>query len=227
MRQGQAAPKLFGQPKRWPRDVSWSHPGELKEILKHFRHIGIGTNTRGRKQRRSTMSGCRVRNQIVQPKQLSEPGVASALTDEGDSGNEDDGTQTNSTRLFDLSRCQRGGPLFLNSPRQVVCCHVKSGIACFQMPEDPELQNDLKLGNGASSGSGDLSKKRRSDCKRKLSNCPEYSKLKSVVTTIHSAVRNMLKIRSWSNHRLVGSTLFKRNSTDDAQRNSQKQTKQC
>ena len=41
--------------------------------------------------------------------------------------------------------------------------------------------------------------------------------------TILSAVRTMLKIRSWSNHRLVGSTRFKRNSTNDAQRKSQEQ----
>ena len=34
-------------------------------------------------------------NQTVQPKQLPEPGVASALSDEGDSGNEDDGNQIN------------------------------------------------------------------------------------------------------------------------------------
>ena len=46
------------------------------------------------------------------------------------------------------------------------------------MPENPELLNGLKFENGASSGSGDLSQKRRSDCKRKLSNRPEHSKLK-------------------------------------------------
>ena len=46
------------------------------------------------------------------------------------------------------------------------------------MPENPELLNDLKFENGPSSGSGDLSQKRRSDCKRKLSNLPEYNKLK-------------------------------------------------
>ena len=34
--------------------------------------------------------------QTVQSKQLPEPAVTSALSDEGDSGNEDDGTQTNS-----------------------------------------------------------------------------------------------------------------------------------
>ena len=46
------------------------------------------------------------------------------------------------------------------------------------MPENPELLNDLKFENGASSGSGNLSQKRRTDCKRKLSNRPEHSKLK-------------------------------------------------
>ena len=46
------------------------------------------------------------------------------------------------------------------------------------MPENPELLNDLKFENGSSSGSGDLSQKRRSDCKRNLSNHPEHNKLK-------------------------------------------------
>ena len=82
------------------------------------------------------------------------------------------------TPLFDLSRCQRVGPYGLNSLRQVVYCHVKSGIACFQMPENPELLNDLKFENGSSSGSGDLSWKRRSDCKRNDSSHPEHNKLK-------------------------------------------------
>ena len=87
-------------------------------------------------------------------------------------------TRSIPTPLFDLSHCQKGWTVVLNSPRQVVDCHVKSGIACFQMPENPELLNGLKFENGASSGSGDLSQKRRSDCKRKLSNLPEYNKLK-------------------------------------------------
>ena len=51
-------------------------------------------------------------------------------------------------------------------------------IACFRMPENPELLNDLKFENGSSSGSGDLSQKRRSDCKRNVSNHPEHNKLK-------------------------------------------------
>ena len=46
------------------------------------------------------------------------------------------------------------------------------------MPENPELLNDLKFENGSSSGSGDLSRKRRSDCKRNVSNHPEHNKLK-------------------------------------------------
>ena len=64
------------------------------------------------------------------------------------------------------------------SLRQIVYCHVKSGIACFQMPENLELLNDLKFENGSSSGSGDLSQKRRSDGKRNLSSHPEHNKLK-------------------------------------------------
>ena len=46
------------------------------------------------------------------------------------------------------------------------------------MPENSELLNDLKFENGSSSGSGDLSQKRRSDCNRNLSNHPEHNKLK-------------------------------------------------
>ena len=46
------------------------------------------------------------------------------------------------------------------------------------MPENPELLDDLKFENGTSSGSGDLSQKRRSDCKRRLSNRPEHGKSK-------------------------------------------------
>ena len=71
-----------------------------------------------------------------------------------------------------------GWTVVLNSLRQVVYCHVKSGIACFQMPENPELLDDLKFENGTSSGSGNLSQKRRSDCKRRRGNRPEHNKLK-------------------------------------------------
>ena len=46
------------------------------------------------------------------------------------------------------------------------------------MPESPELLDDLKFENGTSSGSGNLSQKRRTDCKRRLSNRPEHGKLK-------------------------------------------------
>ena len=46
------------------------------------------------------------------------------------------------------------------------------------MPENPELLDDLKFENGTSSGSGNLSQERRTDCKRNLSNRPEHGKLK-------------------------------------------------
>ena len=110
-------------------------------------------------------------SQTVQPKQLLEPGVASARSDEGDSGIEDDGIQTNSDATVRPVTLPEGWTVVLNSLRQVVYCHVKSGIACVQMPEN-------SFENGARSGSGDLSQKDRSDCKRKLSNRPESNKLK-------------------------------------------------
>ena len=116
--------------------------------------------------------------QTVQSKQLPEPGVASALSDEGDSGHEDDGNQTNPDATVRLVTLPEGWTVVLNSLRQIVYCHVKSGIACFQMPENPELLNDLKFEKGLNSGSTDLSQKRRTDCKRRLSNRPEHSKLK-------------------------------------------------
>ena len=65
------------------------------------------------------------------------------------------------------------------------------------MPENPELLNDLKFENGSSSGSGNLSQKRRSDCKRKLSNRPEHNRLKI------SRVENQVMVKSpscWIDH---------------------------
>ena len=38
--------------------------------------------------------------------------------------------------------------------------------------------DDLKFENGSSSGSGDLSQKHRSDCKRNVSHHPEHNKFK-------------------------------------------------
>ena len=116
--------------------------------------------------------------QTVQSKQLSELVVVSALSDEGDSGNEHDGNQINSDATVRPVTLPEGWTEVLNSLRQVVYCHVKSGIACFQMPENPELLDDLKFKNGTSSGSGNLSQKRRSDCKRRLSNRPEHGRSK-------------------------------------------------
>ena len=111
--------------------------------------------------------------QTVQSKQLPVPAVASAH-----SGNEDDGIQTNSDATVRLVTLPEGWTVVLNSLRQIVYCHVKSGVASFQMPENPEFLDDLKFENGTSSGSGTLSQKRRTDCKRSLSNRPEHGKLK-------------------------------------------------
>ena len=171
--------KPFVQPKRRPRDVSWSHLpsgtwGESETPQAHWNW--------DEHQRQETLLKNDIRmsspKQTVQSKQLPEPGVASALSDEGDSGNEHDGNQTNSDATVRPVTLPEGWTVVLNSLRQVVYCHVKSGIACFQMPENPELLDDLKFENGTSSGSGNLSQKRRTDCKRRLSNRPEHSKLK-------------------------------------------------
>ena len=116
--------------------------------------------------------------QFVQSKQLPELAVVT-LSDEGDSGNEHDGNQINSDATVRPVTLPEGWTVILNSLRQVVYCTVKSGIACFQMPENPELLDDLKFENGTSSKSGNLNQKRRSDCKgRLLSTRPEHVKLK-------------------------------------------------
>ena len=171
--------KPFVQPKRRPRDVSWIHPpsgtwGETETPQAHWHW--------DEHQRQEAMLKHDVRmsspKQTVQSKQLPEPGVATALSDEGDSGNEDDCNQTNSDATVRPVTLPEGWTVVLNSLRQIVYCHVKSGIARFQMPENPELLDDLKFENGTSSGSGNLNQERRVDCKRRLSNRPEHSKLK-------------------------------------------------
>ena len=111
-------------------------------------------------------------------RQGPEPGVASARSDECNSGIDDDCIQTHSDTTVRLVTLPEEWTVVLNWLRQNVYCHVKSGIACFQMPENPELLNDLKFENGSSSGSVDLSPKRRSDCERNVSNPPEHNKLK-------------------------------------------------
>ena len=97
MRLGQATPnRLFnrsaGHGTR-PGVIQRAEPGEsLKTPQAHWNWDEY--------QRQETMLKHDVRmsspKQTVQSKQLSEPGVASALSDEGNSGNEEDGTQTNS-----------------------------------------------------------------------------------------------------------------------------------
>ena len=193
--------KPFVQPKRRPRDVSWSHPpsgtwGETETPQAQWNWDQYQRQETTLKHDSRTWSP----SQTVQPKQSLEPGVASARSDEGDSGIEDDGIQTNSDATVRPVTLPEGWTVVLNSLRQVVYCHVQSGIACFQMPENPELLNDLKFENGSSSGSGDLSQKHRSDCKRKLSNRSESNKLKisrdSHPQRISQYVENQVMVKS-------------------------------
>ena len=167
------------QPKRRPRDVSWRQPpsgtwGETETPQAHWNLDEHQRQETTLKHESWTWSS----NQTGQPKQSPEPGVANARSDECDSGIKDDCIQTHSDSIVRLVTLPEEWTVVLNSLRQVVYCHVKSGIACFRMPENPELMNDLKFENGSSSGSGELSQKRRSDCKRNGSNHPEHNKLK-------------------------------------------------
>ena len=128
--------KPFFQPKRRPRDVSWSHLpsgtwGESEAPQAHW-----NWDEHQRQEHDIRMSSPK---QTVQSKQLPEPAVVSALNDGGDSGNEHDGTQTNSDATVRPVTLPEGWTVVLNSLRQIVSCHVKSGIACFQMPENPEI----------------------------------------------------------------------------------------
>ena len=140
--------KPFVQPNRRPRDVSRSHLpsgtwGESETPQAHWNW--------DEHQRQETLLKNDIRlsspKQTVQSKQLPEPGVVSALSDEGDSGNDHDGNQMNSDATVRPVTLPEGWTVVLNSLRQVVYCHVKSGIACFQMPENPELLDDLKFEN--------------------------------------------------------------------------------
>ena len=167
--------KLFVQPNRRPRDVSWSHLPSGTWEESETPQARWNWDEHQRQEHDIRMSSPK---QTVQSKQLPKLAVASALSDEGDSGNDDDGTQTNSDATVRPVTLPEGWTVVLNSLRQVVYCHVKSGIACFHMPENPELLDDLKFEIGTSSGSGNLSQKRRSDCKRRLSNRPEHGESK-------------------------------------------------
>ena len=124
--------KPFVQPKRRPRDVSWSNLpsgtwGETETPQAHWNW--------DEHQRQETLLKNDIRmsslKQTVQSKQLPEPAVDSALSDEGDSGNEHDGNQINSDATVRPVTLPEGCTIVLNSLRQVVYCHVKSGIACF------------------------------------------------------------------------------------------------
>ena len=166
--------KPFVKPKRRPRDVSWSHLpsgtwGESETPQAHWNW--------DEHQRQETLLKNDIRmsspKQTVQSKQLPEPGVVSAISDEGDSGNEHDGDQINSDATVRPVTLPEGWTVVLNSllSREV-------GYCMFPDAENPELLDDLQFDNGTSSGSGNLSQKRRTDCKRRLSNRPVHGKSK-------------------------------------------------
>ena len=187
--------KPYIQPKRRPRDVSWRQPpsgtwGETETLQAHWNWDEHQRQETTLKHESWTWSS----NQSGQPKQSPEPGVASARSDECDSGIEDDCIQSNSDATVRPVTLPEGWTVVLNSLRQVVYCHVKSGIACLQMSENPELLNDLKFENGSRSGSGDSSQKRRSDGKRNLSNHPEHNKLK--ISRGDHPVENQVMVKS-------------------------------
>ena len=166
--------KPIVQPKRRPRDVSWIHPpsgtwGETETPQAHWNWDEHQRQETTPKHDSKTWSP----NQTVQPKQSPEPGVASARSDEGDSGIEDDGIQTNTdatVRLVTLpegvDRCFEFAAASCVLPREVGYCMF------------PDARESRVAERCASSGSGDLSQKRRPFCKPKLSNRPEYNKLK-------------------------------------------------
>ena len=79
---------------------------------------------------------------------LPEPGVVSALSDDGDSGTEHEGNQTTPDTTVRPVTLPEGRTVVLNPLRQVVYCHGKSGVTCFQMPDNPELLDGLKFENG-------------------------------------------------------------------------------
>ena len=69
--------------------------------------------------------------QTVQSKQLPEPAVVSALSGEGDSGNEHDGNQINSDATVRPVTLPEGWTVVLNSLRQVVYCSREVGYCMF------------------------------------------------------------------------------------------------
>ena len=122
--------KPFVQPKRRPRDVSWSHLpsgtwGESETPQAQWNWDEHQRQETTLKHDFRTWSP----NQTIQPKQSLEPGVASALSDEGDSENEHDGNQINSdatvrpvTLPEGLDRCSEFTTASCRLPREVGYC---------------------------------------------------------------------------------------------------------
>ena len=71
-----------------------------------------------------------------------------------------------------LTTLPEGWTVFVNSLRQVQCSHVKTGMLCFQIPENPEVLNNLVFKGVPATGD-------RIDRKRKDRGQPEPRKHKS------------------------------------------------
>ena len=104
--------KPFVQPKRRPRDVSWRQPpsgtwGESETPQAHWDWDEHQRQETTLKHDSRTWSP-------VQSKQLPEPAVVSALSDEGDRGNEHDGNQTNSDATVRPVTLPEGWTVVLN-----------------------------------------------------------------------------------------------------------------
>ena len=108
--------------------------------------------------------------------------------------------ETNSEATVRLVTFPEGWTVLVNSLRQVVYCHVKSGIACFQMPENPELLKDLKFENGSISVAGDSSQKTSIRLQTRLSNRLEHGKSKISRDNHHQrssqCVENQVMVKS-------------------------------
>ena len=120
MKLGQATPnRLFSRSDGHETCPGVIHRAESGESLKLLRHWNWDEHQRQETLLKNDTSLSSTK-QTVQSKQLLEPAVASALSDEGDSGIEDDGIQTTSDATVRLVTLPEGWTVVLNSLRQVV-----------------------------------------------------------------------------------------------------------
>ena len=117
---GTSLSKPFVQPKRRPRDVSWSHlpSGTWEESEAPQARWNWDEH-----QRQETLLKNDIRmsipKQTVQSNQLPEPAVVRALSDESDSGNEHNGKEINSDATVRPVTLPEGWTVVLNSLRKL------------------------------------------------------------------------------------------------------------